>query len=189
MRQAPSSTAERHRSATRPLRLGLASATAVVGAVWAANAAPVQPTKGPDPVATTVVAASLSSVQRRAGLRPPAAGLLGRAYALAARRVATRRDCADLFTNLGADGLTLLRSTLYYPSSAGLTRTCTRAYAVTGVGSAVTMLCPSFARLDVERGAMVLIHEALHHAGLPEAPIPGALRSSEINRAVWTRCF
>ncbi len=143
----------------------------------------------PEPDGSGAVTATLASIQLRAGVPPQAATLLRRAYNLAASRVAARRECGALFGTLGADGVTTLNRTLYYPPSERFTRTCSRAYAVTGVGSAVTMLCPSFARLDVEKGAMVLIHEALHHAGLPEAPLPGALTSSQINRAVWTRCF
>jgi hypothetical protein len=38
------------------------------------------------------------------------------------------------------------------------------------VGSPSTFVCRLFQRLGDERAAVVLIHEALHHAGLTEYP-------------------
>ena len=61
--------------------------------------------------------------------------------------------------------------------------------AFTQVGSRVTRLCPSFGDLDREAAALLLIHEALHSAGMPESPSSaGALTPSEINRMVKRAC-
>jgi len=42
--------------------------------------------------------------------------------------------------------------------------------AFTAVGSAVTRVCPWFERMDDGHAAMILLHEALHRAGLDEWP-------------------
>ena len=61
--------------------------------------------------------------------------------------------------------------------------------AFTEVGSSVTYLCRDFGRLAPEQAAIRLVHEALHHAGLPEAPAdPTALASAEINELVARDC-
>ncbi len=61
--------------------------------------------------------------------------------------------------------------------------------AFTSLGSAVTRLCPGFARLDDERAAVILLHEALHRAGLDEWPHdPDGLTPQGINELVREGC-
>ena len=53
----------------------------------------------------------------------------------------------------------------------------------------MTYLCRSFGRLAPRQAALRLVHEALHQAGLPEAPAsPDALASAEINELVARDC-
>lgn len=57
------------------------------------------------------------------------------------------------------------------------------------VGSRRVTLCPEFATLSTTAAARILIHEALHSAGLGEWPAyPHALMSEEINRMVAGKC-
>jgi hypothetical protein len=66
---------------------------------------------------------------------------------------------------------------------------CERGYAATIVGAPSTFVCRNFQHLSDERAALVLIHEALHHAGLTEYPQdPEAMTSARINRMVDKSC-
>ena len=57
------------------------------------------------------------------------------------------------------------------------------------VGQPVTFLCPTFAFLKRTEAATVLIHEALHYAGLPEQPSdPHALSPLAISSIVAGHC-
>jgi hypothetical protein len=61
--------------------------------------------------------------------------------------------------------------------------------AFTVVGSNWTGLCRDFSQLTDLEAAVVLLHEALHHAGVTEWPLdPDARRSSEISADVGRRC-
>jgi len=99
-------------------------------------------------------------------------------------------ECQDLFSEIGSDGIEALSTTLYYPAELKLERDlCRRAEGYTIVGGAPTWLCRRFAKLSDCRAAMVLIHEALHHAGLDEWPLnPSAMSSGEINDMVSQAC-
>jgi len=112
------------------------------------------------------------------------------AFDLAVARVEESPQCAGLFVEIGADGIEMLATTLYFPAPvAKKTTTCRRSEAYTYVGEAPTFLCSNFRSLTAEQGAVVLIHEALHHAGLEESPwTPGAPSSAAINQAVRTAC-
>jgi len=91
-------------------------------------------------------------------------------FALAARKIQEEPRCRDLFAAFEADGLEMLENTLYYPAELKLERRlCPRAYAYTLVGGAPTWLCRGFSRLSDQRAAVVLLHEALHHAGVDES--------------------
>ena len=64
-----------------------------------------------------------------------------------------------------------------------------REAAVTSEGSAPTFVCRKFSRISKREGAMILIHEALHHAGMGEWPKdPKALTSQAINQLVEEAC-
>ena len=61
--------------------------------------------------------------------------------------------------------------------------------AVTHVGAAPTIVCRHISRYTDEEAAKVLIHEALHHAGLTEAPQdPEAMTGRVINQLVKKKC-
>jgi hypothetical protein len=96
---------------------------------------------------------------------------LDAAFQLAIRRVAEQPRCGGLFLDLGVDGVGTLLETLYFPANPFKEKErCRSSWAYTYVEAAPTRLCRKFAALSNEQAAMVLIHEALHHAGLAEAP-------------------
>jgi hypothetical protein len=66
---------------------------------------------------------------------------------------------------------------------------CRRACAVTAVGKRPVKLCRHFAQLSDSHAAMIVIHEALHLAGLTEYPHdPDAMSGVAINRMVTEAC-
>jgi len=147
-----------------------AAATDVSGARRAASAA--EPFLGP-------------------GLAPEVVRTLRLGFARAAAQALGMSECGELFRDLGADPLELLGRSRYY--AAELTwgkRACPDGvFAATQVGSRVTMLCGSFGRISRDLAAVVVLHEALHFAGLRERPRdPRALSSNEINRSIRKRC-
>ena len=118
---------------------------------------------------------------------------LQRAMELAVKRLNERSACRELFSALGASGLDILSATIYTaPISTAEDEVCQQrnAAALTLVGGRRTILCsPAFSRLSRWQAAMILIHEALHHAGLSEYPLASdAPRSSEINQRVKVSC-
>jgi hypothetical protein len=113
------------------------------------------------------------------------------AFEVALERVQMMEECRDLFTNLGADPMATLSKVSFYPMGRreALPNMCRGADAYTMVGGGPTWLCRDFWRLTDKRAAMVIIHEALHHAGLTEWPRdPDGMRSVAINRMVAERC-
>jgi hypothetical protein len=114
------------------------------------------------------------------------------ARAVALDRIEQREECRDLFVEHGVDGAGLLRSAVYrraVPEEAG--GLCEKgAAAFTGMGSGRTALCAdSFLKLGRHYGAVVLIHEALHVAGLGQHPHhPGAETPQQIDRRVRRSC-
>lgn len=113
------------------------------------------------------------------------------AVQIAVARIEELEECGDLFANLGADGLEMLSSTLYFPARALNRRDgmCRRAAAYTTIGGKSTFVCPEFSGLSDERAAMYVVHEALHHAGLSEKPLDRrGMTSLQINTMVATKC-
>ena len=115
------------------------------------------------------------------------------AFQTALERVRRIPACRSLFEDLGADGSAALTSTIYHLAPESLDkRVCQDrdAGAFTVVGSPVTWICPrSFLKVRGLEAALLLIHEALHQAGLPEwPPHAGALSSVEINQLVARSC-
>jgi hypothetical protein len=143
---------------------------------------------------TTAVAAAVTAdpspwihAQTRPGLRAK----IEAAFAVAVARVRDDPECRALFTRLGSDGVEMLQTTLYFemPNSFDGVAICKRGDAATMVGSASTFVCRGFQRLGNERAVVVLIHEALHHAGLPEYPLdPEAMTSARITWMVEKSC-
>jgi hypothetical protein len=124
-----------------------------------------------------------------------AGGRLGleSAFRVAAERLHSRGTCRALFSELGTDGLARLRDTRYQAAAeVGAERVCRRGTGVaafTAVGSPRTIVCPGFDSLTVKQAAVIILHEALHFAGLPEGPpTPGAMSSTEINDMIADRC-
>ncbi|MCP3960649.1 MAG: hypothetical protein GY719_22630 [bacterium] len=112
------------------------------------------------------------------------------AYPIALRWLRPDTACSALFRNLGADGPKTLSSTLYFPAEVTENPPCWRAAAFTRVGGRVTFLCEGFSRLPASRAAVILLHEALHSAGVDEQPHdPDALTSSQITQLVARTCF
>ncbi len=116
--------------------------------------------------------------------------LLHDAFERALRRVASRPECARLFEGLAMNGEQALCRTLYIAAPANLEEgRCSRSFAITHVGSPVTWVCSTVRRETAARVAGVLIHEALHHAGLTEQPAdPSAMTSAQITKLVRSRC-
>ncbi len=112
------------------------------------------------------------------------------AFEIAVQRVTHVPQCAELFTRLGADPLEMLRTGLYFPASpARETSRCRRAMAQTYVGDAPTWICRRVTSYSNERVAVVVLHEALHHAGLTERPHDAdAMTSGAINSMVASNC-
>ncbi len=113
---------------------------------------------------------------------------LEEAYPLALSAVLRQSSCSDLFGPLrlrGADALALTRY-----RGGGEVGACLRHVpAFTCVGCDQTVLCPTFTRLGRSEGATILIHEALHFAGLRERPgYAGEMSAPEITAMVQTSC-
>lgn len=112
-------------------------------------------------------------------------------FELALERVEKIDECRDLFTDLGADPATTLSKVLFYPLGfrEALPNMCRGVDAYTMVGGGPTWLCRDFWRLTDSRAAMIILHEALHHAGLTEWPNdPDGMRSVAINKMVAEHC-
>ena len=116
---------------------------------------------------------------------------LREAFQLALDRVREIPACRSLFEEFVQSGNQRLTTTMYSPPGAKPSKnTCSKgALAYTHVGSSITHLCEGFAGLSMEQATIVLIHEALHYAGMKEAPFyRGALTSKKINELVRDRC-
>jgi hypothetical protein len=111
-------------------------------------------------------------------------------FELAVERLRERRQCKELFVELGAHGVEALSSTLYYPADLAHERQlCRGAVAYTTVGGAATWVCRRVTRLPRNEVAMVLVHEALHRAGLGEWPHDrDGPRPREIDHRVRSAC-
>lgn len=112
------------------------------------------------------------------------------AFEIAVQRVTEVPSCNALFTELNADAVETLRTGLYFPASpARETSQCRRSMAQTYVGDAPTWICRRMTSYSDERAALVVIHEALHHAGLTERPHDrNAMSSGAINKMVGKSC-
>ena len=115
-------------------------------------------------------------------------------YEIATRRVQDVGSCSDLFAELGVDGRETLASALYWPvfSHRDAKELCGgRNLAFTVVGSPMTFICSDFERLSDQDAAKIIIHEALHTAGLKERPQyrgHGVMTSREITAMVAKNC-
>jgi hypothetical protein len=122
-------------------------------------------------------------------------------FDLAIERVRDVPACAELFHRLGEDGIDMLRTGLYFPvdthrrevevcgrNPAGNAKVA-KNLAYTTVGGAPTWICRHFSTVTDEYAAVTVIHEALHHAGLPEKPLDRtAMTSVQITEMVMNAC-
>jgi hypothetical protein len=125
------------------------------------------------------------------GLAPEAARKLQLGFDKAVLLARSVTQCGDLFRELGADPVDLLSQTRYYAAELTWGRPACPdgVFAATQVGSRVTMLCGGFGRVSRDMAAVVVLHEALHFAGLRERPRdPGAMSSNEINNLIRKSC-
>ena len=115
------------------------------------------------------------------------------AYGRAIKRLEKIESCRDLFDGLDMDGLQALAGSQYRPVQTDEERAyCTRGvYAYTAVGHNRIMICRHFFHMQDARTKMaVLIHEALHTAGMGEAPgHPDCMTAEEITAMVEKACL
>ena len=113
-------------------------------------------------------------------------------FQIAIDRVQDVPECRELFTKLDADGIDTISKIFFTPIGKREARAdlCNGSVAYTYVsGGPTTWLCRDFSRLNDKKAAMIIIHEALHHAGLTERPKdPQGMTSAGINRMVSKRC-
>jgi hypothetical protein len=124
-------------------------------------------------------------------MSPPLHAKLNASFRLAVRSVREVPACRALFQGLGASGEGRLSRTLYEHADGRGIDVCFRRHATafTRVGISTTWICPAFEQLVSVDGALTLIHEALHFAGLPESPgTPGAPTAAQIHHMVRTSC-
>jgi hypothetical protein len=112
------------------------------------------------------------------------------AFDTAMARVQEVPECGGLFAQLGADPIDSLSKAMYFQASAYKETTrCKGAAAFTYVGDRPTRLCRRFETLTDDWAAMIVVHEALHGAGLTEKPYdPKAMTSGAINKMVRKAC-
>lgn len=128
------------------------------------------------------------SVRQLRGLDARMTVTLRAAHKLASQRVAERSTCGALFGFGDEPGEQILRNMRFGVEEG---EACSRGIAATTtVGGSLTRLCrPWLPRLDRHELAALLIHEALHQAGLSEWPHdPDAMTSQQINRLVSKEC-
>lgn len=113
------------------------------------------------------------------------------AFRKAVKKLARKERCRALFDDLGLDGLQALGRSRYQPVRSAADREhCTSGvFAYTVVGHDRIMLCRRFHSLDEGGKVAVLIHEALHTAGMGEAPSdPAGMTSEAIHEMVEKAC-
>ncbi len=173
----PSSSHRHHRSV---------AATLVILALIAASQ--TEPANAEPGVGAKVPHRKRPPLQAK-GLDPRQLVKVRAAQRLADRRLETRTECSTLFDDLDQTGPAALNAMVVDLNADP--SVCQRGVAATTQvhGNSVSLCRQWLPRLDRHQLAMLLIHEALHHAGLGEAPTdPEAPTSRAINRMVSKRC-
>ncbi|HSN55332.1 MAG TPA: hypothetical protein VLT32_11700 [Candidatus Sulfomarinibacteraceae bacterium] len=137
---------------------------------------------GPQAICKPTISSKVSVKNRRKFLD---------AFDVALERVQDFPECRGLFTELEADGMKALDMIVVLPIGRAQAQggVCRGTSAYTLVGGGPIWVCRDFSRLSDTQAAMVIIHEALHHAGLSEYPQdPGAMTSTIINQMVMKKC-
>jgi len=112
-------------------------------------------------------------------------------FQIAIERVQEVPECREMFAELGAEGVDTIGRIHFVPMGKLEARPniCNGVVAYTFVGGGPTWLCRKFSRLTDKKAAMIIIHEALHHAGLTERPKdPNGMTSAAINQMVSKSC-
>ncbi len=129
----------------------------------------------------------------KGNLLVPVRRQLALAFGLALESLRTIPACSALFGNFGKDGAELLASVEFDAATFELFGdTCSRGgvAAFTEVRGRKIRLCPGFGLLTVQGAAVILIHEALHVAGLSERHVdPHGLAPQQINHMVAVSCL
>ncbi len=113
------------------------------------------------------------------------------AFDVALERVQEVPECRGLFAELGSDGMDALARVIFIPIGRAQAQggVCRGSSAYTLVGGGPIWVCREFSRLSDTQAAMVIVHEALHHAGLSEYPLdPDGMTSTLINQMVMKHC-
>jgi hypothetical protein len=110
------------------------------------------------------------------------------AWDVALRRLKDEPGCRAIFARLGTTGEDALAGAVYRDAGEG--GDCSgKVRALTCVGCPQIRLCRSFAELNVTGAAVIVLHEALHTAGMRESPaLPDALTAWQINQVVTQNC-
>jgi len=113
------------------------------------------------------------------------------AFLMALDSIRRGAECRALFAPLEVDGVEMLTRSIYARATAGMEATwCRHAVAGTSVGRRTVFLCRRFATLPVEEASAILIHEAMHWAGMSESHLEqGCLTGDEISSNVRRACF
>ncbi len=103
------------------------------------------------------------------------------AFKGAINKIERVESCRALFDDLVVDGVQALGQSRYQPAqSPWERRQCSRGVAAyTVVGSNRIVICDHFHRLDRRAQSAVLIHEALHTAGMSETPVDSDAMTAE----------
>ncbi len=112
-------------------------------------------------------------------------------FRIAVERIREVPECREMFTELGADAVNTVSGVRYYPIGGHELNpnVCNGSSVHTLVGGGPVWVCRKFSRLSDSHAAMVIIHEALHHAGLTEQPHDAnGMTSGAINDMVVKRC-
>jgi D-serine deaminase-like pyridoxal phosphate-dependent protein len=170
------------RKTVRRLSLGCLAMTLLVTSAAPADAGKKRGRKAEPDIPSARVALDIESVDALA---------VRVAFRLAYQRVLEIPACGALFADLELDGPTALSSTSYSSSRPGPERALCNSgvLAVARKGGAEIRLCPRLHNLAQQGVAAILIHEALHAAGLGEYPVdPAAPTSREITLTVLEAC-
>jgi hypothetical protein len=172
-----------------------------IAAAGAATVARADDEYGEVSEAVAASAARCSGPWVHPSMAPELEAPLRAGFAIAVERLVAHEACRELFARLGADPFEVLASGLYFPvdSYRREVEVCGRNavanslaasnMAYTTVGGRATFLCRQFRNVSGEQAAVVILHEALHHAGLTEWPDDRlAMTSREITTMVEQAC-
>ena len=116
---------------------------------------------------------------------------LSLAFGTAAKKVQKSDTCRALFDGLDFNGAEALERTFYEPAKVlSDLALCERGtVAITGLQGRRTRLCGNFKIHSLRDQVGILIHEALHVAGLSEKPVdPNGMTPHQINQWVKKAC-